>query len=457
MTPSHPAAAAAPVYAKIIRNIVPLLFLGYVVSFLDRVNVGFAKLQMASDLAFSDAVYGFGAGVFFIGYFLFEVPSNMVLARVGARLWMARIMLTWGVISCLFMFLGDFRWGGMAQALNLTDAEFGFYLLRFLLGVAEAGFYPGVILYLTYWFPASRRANVIALFMTAVGVSSVIGAPLSGAILQFADGLLSLRGWQWLFLLEGLPSVLTGFAFLIMLPDRPSHAKWLTPAEAAAVTADIQREDKSRTQATLVSAGHAFTSLRIWIFALSYMTGTIAIYAVSFWLPTIVQSLGIPSGDYFRVGLLSMIPWTVMIIVQVLWGSNSDRTRERRWHSCAGNAMAAIGLAMLAVWPQSPVLALTGLSLVTAGCGCSVVTFWPMPQSLFAGSAAAAGIALINSMGALGGYIGPMLIGQIRAANDGDATVAFIALAVIAALGGVLVLAASSGLRDRPDTQPSDA
>lgn len=457
MIPSHPAAAAAPVYAKIIRNIVPLLFLGYVVSFLDRVNVGFAKLQMASDLAFSDAVYGFGAGVFFIGYFLFEVPSNMVLARVGARLWMARIMLTWGVISCLFMFLGDFRWGGMAQALNLTDAEFGFYLLRFLLGVAEAGFYPGVILYLTYWFPASRRANVIALFMTAVGVSSVIGAPLSGAILQFADGLLSLRGWQWLFLLEGLPSVLTGFAFLIMLPDRPSHAKWLTPAEAAAVTADIQREDKSRTQATLVSAGHAFTSLRIWIFALSYMTGTIAIYAVSFWLPTIVQSLGIPPGDYFRVGLLSMIPWTVMIIVQVLWGSNSDRTRERRWHSCAGNAMAAIGLAMLAVWPQSPVLALTGLSLVTAGCGCSVVTFWPMPQSLFAGSAAAAGIALINSMGALGGYIGPMLIGQIRAANDGDATVAFIALAVIAALGGVLVLAASSGLRDRPDTQPSDA
>jgi MFS family permease len=457
MTPSHPAAAAAPVYGRIIRNIVPLLFIGYVVSFLDRVNVGFAKLQMASDLAFSDAVYGFGAGVFFIGYFLFEVPSNMVLARVGARLWMARIMLSWGVISCLFMFLGDFRWGGMAQALNLTDAEFGFYLLRFLLGVAEAGFYPGVILYLTYWFPASRRAHVIALFMTAVGVSSVIGAPLSGAILQFADGLLSLRGWQWLFLLEGLPSVLTGFAFLIMLPDRPSHAKWLSPTEAAAVTADIQREDKSRKQATLVSAGHAFTSLRIWIFALSYMTGTIAIYAVSFWLPTIVQSLGIPPGDYFRVGLLSMIPWTVMIIVQVLWGRHSDRTRERRLHSCAGNAMAAIGLAMLAVWPQSPVLALTGLSLVTAGCGCSVVTFWPMPQSLFAGTAAAAGIALINSMGALGGYIGPMLIGQIRAANDGDATVAFIALAVIAALGGVLVLAASSGLRDRPDTQPSDA
>ena len=455
MTPSHPAAAAAPVYGRIIRNIVPLLFLGYVVSFLDRVNVGFAKLQMASDLAFSDAVYGFGAGVFFIGYFLFEVPSNMVLARVGARLWMARIMLTWGVISCLFMFLGDFRWGGMAQALNLTDAEFGFYLLRFLLGVAEAGFYPGVILYLTYWFPPRRRANVIALFMTAVGVSSVIGAPLSGAILQFADGLLSLRGWQWLFLLEGLPSVLTGIAFLIMLPDRPSHAKWLSPTEAAAVTADIQREDKSRKQATLVSAGHAFTSLRIWIFALSYMTGTIAIYAVSFWLPTIVQSLGIPPGDYFRVGLLSMIPWTVMIIMQVLWGRNSDRTRERRWHSCAGNAMAAIGLAMLAVWPQSPVLALTGLSLVTAGCGCSVVTFWPMPQSLFAGTAAAAGIALINSMGALGGYIGPMLIGQIRAANDGDATLAFIALAVIAALGGVLVLAASSGLRDRPETRPA--
>lgn len=433
-------------YRKIIRHVVPLLFIGYVVSFLDRVNVGFAKLQMASDLAFSDAVYGLGAGVFFLGYFIFEVPSNLVLARVGARIWMTRIMISWGFISCLFMFLGDFRWGGLAQAVHLTDAEFSFYLLRFLLGVAEAGFYPGVILYLTFWFPVRRRGSVIALFMTAVGVSSVIGAPLSGAILQFCDGLLSLRGWQWLFLVEGVPSILTGVAFLKLLPDRPRDAKWLTQQEIAAVTADVHSDAPQVMRAQIRSSGHTFFSPRVWIFATSYMSGTIAIYAVSFWIPTIVQNLGIEPGAYFRIGLLSMIPWTSMIVVQVLWGLHSDRTRERRWHSSAGNFMAALGLAMLAVWPQSPVLALTGLSLVTAGCGCSVVTFWPMPQSLFSGSAAAAGIALINSMGALGGYIGPMLIGQIRAANHGDASMAFIALSAIAAAGGILVLVASAGL-----------
>jgi len=443
---SRTAAGPVPDYRKIARHIVPLLFIGYVVSFLDRVNVGFAKLQMAADLSFSDAVYGFGAGVFFFGYFLFEVPSNLVLARVGARLWMTRIMITWGIISCMFMFLGDLRFGGLAQMLHLSDVQFGFYLLRFLLGAAEAGFYPGVILYLTYWFPASRQAGVIALFMTAVGVSSVVGAPLSGAILQFMDGIFSLRGWQWLFLLEGLPSVLAGIAFFWLLPDRPAQATWLSQSEAEAVTADIADEERLRTKASLSSTGHAFTSLRIWIFALSYMTGTIAIYAVSFWIPTIVQGLGIPPGAYFRVGLLSMIPWTVMIVVQVMWARHSDRTAERRWHSCAGNMVAAIGLVMLALWPQSPLHALIGLSLVTAGCGCSVVTFWPMPQSLFSGAAAAAGIALINSMGALGGYIGPMLIGQIRDANQGDATPAFVTLAVIAASGGFLVLAASSGL-----------
>ena len=234
-------------YSRIALRIIPLLFLGYVVAFLDRVNVGFAKLQMASDLEFSDAAYGLGAGLFFIGYCLFEVPSNLVMARVGARRWMTRIMVTWGGISALFMFIGDFKWGGVAQFLGLTDAEFGFYLLRFLLGAAEAGFYPGIILYLTYWFPRSRQAHVIALFMMAVGVSNVVGAPLSGAILEFSDGLNGWRGWQWLFLLEAVPSILVGIAFFCFLPDTPHSAKWLSETERNLIAQEIERENAEST------------------------------------------------------------------------------------------------------------------------------------------------------------------------------------------------------------------
>jgi MFS family permease len=251
-------------YAKVTWRLIPFLFICYILAFLDRVNVGFAKLQMAPDLGFSDAVYGFGAGVFFIGYFAFEVPSNVILQRVGARVWIARIMITWGVLSSAFLFTGSFRWGGIAEAVNCTDAELTFYVLRFLLGVAEAGFFPGIILYLTYWFPNERRAGAVALFMTSVAISNVIGAPVSGAILQYLDGLNGWRGWQWLFLLEGLPSVIAGVSVFVLLPDGPHSARWLSPAERESIIGNIAAD------VTLSGAGadarwsSAFRDWRVW-------------------------------------------------------------------------------------------------------------------------------------------------------------------------------------------------
>lgn len=298
------------IYRQVAWRIIPLLFLGYVVAFLDRVNVSFAKLQMAGDLAFSDAAYGLGAGVFFIGYCLLEVPSNLVMVRVGARRWMARIMISWGLISASFAMVGQFKWGGVAQLFGLSDAEFGFYLLRFLLGAAEAGFYPGIILYLTYWFPRSRQAGMIALFMMAVGVSSVMGAPLSGAILEFCDGWMDLRGWQWLFLLEAVPSLAVGIAFFLFLPDGPTTAKWLSSDDQRAIAAHIGRDEAARVHSSqLGSVRSVFTSARIWVLGLAYMAGTIALYAVTFWMPSLVQQFGIAKGAYLEIGLLTMLPW----------------------------------------------------------------------------------------------------------------------------------------------------
>ena len=233
-------------FAKVSRRLIPFLFLCYIVAFLDRVNVGFAKLQMASDLQFSDTVYSVGAGIFFIGYFIFEVPSNVILERVGARIWIARIMITWGIISSAMMFTHLIPWGPIAPFFGLTDSEFSFYFLRFLLGVAEAGFFPGIILYLTYWFPSEIRARKVALFMTAIAISNVIGSPISGAIMQFTDGVNGWRGWQWLFLLEGIPSVLIGILVFVLLPDGPRKAPWLTTAEQDLILKRVEEDHAAK-------------------------------------------------------------------------------------------------------------------------------------------------------------------------------------------------------------------
>ena len=417
-------------YDRIFWRVVPFLFLCYIVAFLDRVNVGFAKLQMAGDLQFSDTVYGFGAGVFFIGYFIFEVPSNVILEKVGAKIWIARIMITWGIISSCFMFV---------------QTEFWFYTLRFLLGAAEAGFFPGVILYLTYWFPAIRRARMTALFMTAIAISNVVGSPISGAIMQYMDGVNGWRGWQWLFLLEGIPSVLVGIMVLWLLDNGPKHAKWLKPEERDLV---IQRLNEDEALKKDVGQKHSFTDAfrdsRVWALSIVYLCAVIGFYAVNFWMPTIIQELGIDKQDFLRVGLLSMIPWGVAAVTMVLAGASSDRTRERRWHTAISLLVAMCGLLALALVGHAPIPSIIALTLVTSGLLSCVAIFWSLPTAFLSGTAAAAGIALINSIGNLGGYFGPDMIGRIRT-STGSTEAAFFVLAGIALLGAIIVLLLKKG------------
>ena len=414
-------------YRKAAWRLIPFLFLCYVVAFLDRVNVGFAKLQMAPDLNFTDAVYGFGAGVFFIGYFIFEVPSNVILERVGARIWIARIMITWGIISSAMMF---------------TNSVTTFYVLRFLLGVAEAGFFPGIILYLTYWFPASRRAHMVALFMTAIAISNVVGSPVSGAIMQFMDGANGWRGWQWLFLLEGIPSVLVGLVVLALLPDGPKKANWLTQSERELIEKRLREDHEEKHDlGHRHSFSDAFRDGRVWALAIVYFCGVVCFYAVNFWMPTIIQELGVEKTDFLKVGLLSMIPWGLAAIAMVYWGHHSDRSGERRWHSTAGLALAVVGMITLAVVGKNPVPAMAGLSMVTVGLLSWVATFWSLPTAFLSGTAAAAGIAWINSVGNLGGHFGPDLIGRIRMATGGASEAAFYTLAAVALLGAIITIA----------------
>ena len=429
-------------FKKIAGRLIPFIFLCYVFSFLDRVNVGFAKLQMASDLQFSDQVYGFGAGIFFIGYFIFEVPSNVILERVGARIWIARIMITWGIISSAFMFTGDIHWGAIASWFNCTDAQFTFYFLRFLLGVAEAGFFPGIILYLTYWFPASRRAKMTALFMTAIAISNVVGSPASGAIMQYMDGVQGWRGWQWLFLIEGLPSVMMGVLVFWLLPNGPQHAAWITDQERNLVLRRLSEDETSKAggvqRHNLLGA---FRDGRLWTLSLVYFCGLLGFYAVNFWMPTIIQELGINKTDYLKVGLLSMIPWGTAAICMVYWGAHSDRTAERRWHAAGGLLVATAGLLVLAlIGKTSPILSIIGLTLVTSGILSWGVTFWSLPTEFLSGTAAAAGIAWISSVGNLGGHFGPDLIGRIRQASGGSSEAAFFTLAAVAVLGATIII-----------------
>jgi D-galactonate transporter len=427
-------------YAKVTARLIPFLFLCYIVAFLDRVNVGFAKLQMAGDLKFSDTVYSVGAGIFFLGYFVFEVPSNVILERVGARIWIARIMITWGIISSAFMFTHLIPWGPIAPFFGLTDTEFSFYFLRTLLGIAEAGFFPGIILYLTYWFPSEIRARKVALFMTAIAISQVIGSPISGAIMQFADGVNGWRGWQWLFLLEGIPSVLIGVVVFWLLPDGPRKAPWLTSAEKDLIVQRVEQDHAAKKDlGQKHSLADAFGDGRVWALALVYFCGVVCFYAVNFWLPTIVQELGIDKKDLLKVGLVSMIPWGIAAVAMVVNGHHSDKTGERRWHSAGGLIVAIVGLMMLSIGGHNVYIGIVGLTLVTAGILSWVACFWSLPTAFLSGTAAAAGIAWINSVGNLGGYVGPMAIGWVRD-HYKSTELAFYSLAACALLGAIIIL-----------------
>lgn len=442
-SPASPTPDEAATFRRIGWRLLPLLFACYIVAYLDRVNVGFAKLQMVGDLGWSDAVYGFGAGIFFVGYFLFEVPSNLLLERVGARRWIARIMITWALVSASFAFVDVIPWGPLPGWFGLTSDVFGFYALRFLLGVAEAGFFPGIVLYLTYWFPTERRARAYAKFMTAVAVANVLGAPLSGYIMERFDGASGWAGWRWLFVLESAPSLVMGIVILFVLPDGPLRASWLSHDERQLVLHRLA-EDESHARAPshgvpAVQGGlrAAFVDHRVWALAFVYFTLAVALYGVNFWMPTIIQELGLSRSAYLQVGLLSMIPWGIAGAAMLWWGHRSDVTGERRWHVTGALACTAVGLALLAFTGTHVVSSLVALSLVAAGTLSSMSTFWSIPTAFLRGTAAAAGIAWINSIGNLGGHFGPDLIGRVRVAT-GSSAAAFLALAALAAAGAVV-------------------
>jgi ACS family tartrate transporter-like MFS transporter len=400
------------------RRLIPFLFLLYVVSFLDRVNVGFAALEMNRDLGLSPAVYGFGAGIFFIGYSLFEVPSNLILARVGARRWIARIMITWGIIAAGMMFV---------------RGPLSFYALRFLLGIAEAGFFPGIIFYLSEWFPADVRARAIARFMTAIPVSAVIGGPISGALLGLS-GRLGLTGWQWLFLLEGLPAVVLGVAVLRYLPDGPEGAAWLAPEQRRWLVERLSTERDSCVARHGFSVIRALSSGVVWQMGLLvFLSVSFGQYALALWLPQIVR--GFSGLSNLQVGFVSAIPNLVAVIAMVIVAAHSDRTGERCLHIAAASAVAAVGFLGCA-FVQSPAFAVMFLSLAAAGLLSAHGPFWPLPSKFLTGSAAAGGIALINSLSNLSGFAGPYAIGLLNGASgnfrSGLLLLAFVPLAGMA-------------------------
>ncbi len=407
-------------YNRIAWRLLPFLFVLYIVAFLDRVNVGFAKLQMSADIGLSDLAFGFGAGVFFIGYCLCEIPSNMMLQRVGARFWITRIMVMWGLLSVSMMFVS-------------TPNQF--YVLRFLLGMAEAGFYPGVVLYMTYWFPSHARSQGMAWFNLGIAMAGVIGSPLSGWIMQTFAGVAGMAGWQWLFLLEGMPAVILGIVVFFYLDDRPGKVHWLTPEQNERVVRQLAEQRRQQEQA---GAGHnfraAFVNKDLWRLIYVNFALLCGTYGVSFWLPQIVRNLGIESLT--RTGFIAAIPFAIASVVMILVSRHSDRTRERRWHGTLCNLASAAGLALAAFFHDQPVLSLAGLSLAMSGGLAGFCVLWALPGVLLTGTAAAAGIALIATIGNLGGYASPFMMGWVKQ-SSGHLEYGLYVLAAMTVLGAL--------------------
>jgi D-galactonate transporter len=420
VSPERPVSEDA-VYGKVARRIIPLMFLCYIAAYLDRVNVGFAKLQMQSDVAgLSDTVYGLGAGIFFFGYFFFEVPSNMLLEKFGARVWIARIMITWGIISAAMLFV---------------NSPWMFYVLRFLLGLAEAGFFPGIILYLTYWFPSRRRGRMVALFMTAIALTGVVGGPLSGWILHQCNGVANLKGWQMLFLIEGIPSILIGLCIPLFLEDGIRTARWLTNAEKAFLQQNLKDEESHKTHLPL---GQIFVDPRLLLFCLVYFCCAFGLYGTGFWIPQLIKNTGV--SDPLYIGLLTAIPYGFGAIAMVLFGYSSDHSGERRWHFTTAAFLGAVGIIISNLFRASTLIAMIGLTIATIGILATFPIFWPMPTAVLAGTAAAAGIAWINSVGNLAGFFGPSIIGIVTDLTK-RADYGLYVVSAMLLLGAVLILA----------------
>jgi D-galactonate transporter len=428
---SAAAAELAGALKKITWRLIPFLFLLYVVAYLDRVNVGFAQLQMKKALAFSDAVYGFGAGLFFVSYFIFEVPSNLLLERFGPRRWMARIMVTWGILSSAMMFV---------------QGEASFYALRLALGVAEAGFFPGIILYLTYWFPQKERAAAVAKFMTAIGIALILGGPISGAILDGMNGVAGWQGWQWLFLLEGIPSIVLGFVVLFFMPDRPGDVAWLSAGEKAAL-ADALAHAPVAPHQDRHTLKHALTDGRVWLLAAIYFCFAMGLYGLTLWIPQILKDL--TGGSALKVGLLSAIPYVVASVTMVFWGWFTDRSSAHRRNLVVSTAFASAALfSAAALLGAGPAAAVVAFSLGVMGLFASFGPFWALPSAFLRGTAAAAGIAVINSCGNLGGFASPWVVGLVK-----KQTGSFVGgVCVIAAAMAIACLLIAVGVRKRRES-----
>jgi D-galactonate transporter len=423
-----PESSADSTYRKVAFRIMPILFVGYIIAYLDRVNVGFAKLQMSEQLGFSDAVYGLGAGLFFIGYFFFEVPSNILLHRLGARLWIARIMFTWGILSALFVFV---------------ETEWQFYLLRFLLGAAEAGFYPGVILYLTYWFPSSRRAKMFALFQMGSPAAGIFGNPLSGWIMDRFHNVGSWQGWQWMFLIEALPALVLGVLILLYLDNSVKGANWLQDEEKAMIARDIALDGSDKV------AEHSLREIlrmpMLWLMALIYFCFVMGQYGLTLWMPTLIKASGVESN--MTIGLLGAIPFVCAIIAMAIFSRSADRHRERRWHLVVPALIGAVGF-VVAASATSTTVSIIFLSLAAAGVLSCAPLFWSLPTAILQGGAAAAGIAAINSLANLAGFLSPYMIGLLRDITHSSAIGMYV-LAGFLLLGVVIVLRVPAKLVNR--------
>jgi MFS transporter, ACS family, tartrate transporter len=414
---TEPPDVASVTLRKVTRRLVPFLFLLYIVAWVDRVNVGFAALQMNSDLGFSSAAFGFGSGVFFLGYCLLEVPSNLLLHRLGARRWIARIMVSWGAISVAMMFV----------RIPLT-----FYVLRFLLGAAEAGFFPGMIYYLSLWYPEAQRARAIAAFMLAVPISGLLGGPLSGALLGL-NGVAGLAGWQWLFLVEGLPAIFLGMIVLVYLTDRPEAARWLAPTEQNWLVSKLSAERAACRAARSIGTFAALTNPTIWQLGIIFLLSAIGFYGYSFWSPLVIKSL--TGSSNFGVGVILAVISAITIIFMLLNSAHSDRTDERPLHVAIPLAIMGAGFLGCAFLPGRR-LGLLSLALVPIGHCAAYGPFWSIPTRFLTGSAAAAGVALVPSISNVGGFLGPTLIGAMkdRFGAHGPAFMLLGACGVLAAL-----------------------
>ena len=416
-------------YRKIAFRLMPFLMLCYFCAYLDRVNVGFAKLQMMSDLQFSEAVYGLGAGIFFIGYFLCEVPSNIVLHKVGARRWIARIMITWGILSGCFAFV---------------ETEWQFYTLRFLLGVAEAGLAPGLLLYLTYWFLSYRRARMTVLWFIAIPISGMIGGPLSGLIMDQMNNVQGWYGWQWMFVIEAIPTVLVGLLVLVVLKDSVQDAHWLTDAEKNLVQQEIAQDNQQKE-------GHGsvkefISDKRLWLLAGIYFCVVMGQYAITFWLPTLIRNSGI--SDNWHIGLLTSLPYMCAIVVMLLAGRSGDHFRERRWHLIIPMCAGAVALTFATLFASNLTLSLICLCIAASGVLTASSLFWMLPTNFLGGVSAAAGIAGINSFANLAGFCSPFLIGWITT-NTGSNAIGMFLITAVLVVGASLVLRVPAKLVNR--------